>query len=164
MTKLHDFHFFTLETIVIQTILLLLIIWVLNKFLFQPYLEYIDKEAEKRKKLEEEYKNIHKINQEAQAKKEEILQDAKKQAQIIQNQAEDLAKQEAVRIKNKATDEAQMMKNSAMNDIKKEKQNMLQDIQSQVVDLIMRLHVRIFDTQKPNRDFIEQEMKKIHKT
>jgi F0F1-type ATP synthase membrane subunit b/b' len=74
---LHDFQFFTLETIVIQTIILLLILWVLNKFIFKPYLEYLDTESEKRKKLESDYNNIEKLNKQAQDEKESILQQAR---------------------------------------------------------------------------------------
>lgn len=162
MAQLHDFHFFTLETIVVQTILLLIILWVLNKFLFRPYLAYIDQEAEKRKKLEQEYKRISQLTQDAENEKQVLLQEAKKQAQNIQKQAEEIAKKEANHIKELAILESQTIKNSAYNDIKKEKQNMLQDIQKNVVVLIMKFHEKIFQNEKINKDFIENEIKQLN--
>jgi F0F1-type ATP synthase membrane subunit b/b' len=82
--KLHDFQFFTLETLLIQTVILFIILWVLNKFIFKPYLAYLDKLEEKQKKLESDYKNIDKLVKEAEEKKEKILKKAKaKSEQII---------------------------------------------------------------------------------
>jgi F0F1-type ATP synthase membrane subunit b/b' len=40
--KIMDLKFFTVETLVIQTIILFIVLWVLNKYLFKPYLQYLD--------------------------------------------------------------------------------------------------------------------------
>ncbi len=158
---LHDFQFFTLETIVIQTIILLLILWVLNKFIFKPYLEYLDTESEKRKKLESDYNNIEKLNKQAQDEKESILQQARIQWDEIRQNALQIAKKEAWMIKEKAENEAKSMKVSASAEIQKEKESMLHEIKSQSIDLILKFNKKLFEKETVNKDFIEKELSSI---
>lgn len=76
--ELIDLKFVTLQTFIIQFVLLVLVLIVLNKFLFKPYLKYLDEWEEKQKKLEEDYKNIDKLVKDAESQKELILADARK--------------------------------------------------------------------------------------
>lgn len=162
MATLHDFQFFTLETIAIQTIILVLILWVLNKFVFKPYLSYLDEENEKRKKLEADYNNIEKINKEALETKEELLKEARIEADKIRQSAKDLAVQEANVIKQKASDEATSLKSSAQAEILKEKQSMLNDVKSKSIDLVLKLNAKLFDKEKVNKDFVEKELNSLN--
>jgi len=98
-----DLKLFTVETLLVQAGILVLILWVLHKFLFTKYLEYLDTEAEKRAKLEDEYKNIASLKEEAQKESEAILQEARKDAEATRNAATSRAKKEAQSI----TDQAQ---------------------------------------------------------
>jgi hypothetical protein len=50
---------------------------VLNKFLFQPYLQYLDEYSRKQKKIEDDYRNIDALVAEAEAKKVSILEEAR---------------------------------------------------------------------------------------
>jgi len=156
--KLHDFQFFTLETLVIQTIILILILWVLNKFIFKPYLEYLDKESEKRKKLENDYNNIEKLNKDAKQTSENIIKQAKQEAEVIRKNALEIAKQEAEVIRKKALDEAKNIKNSAEWEIAKERQTMLNDIKAKSIDLVLKFNAKLFDKEKVNKDFVEKEL------
>lgn len=158
---LHDFQFFTLETLVIQTIILVLILWVLNRFVFKPYLEYLDKETEKRKKLETDYNNIEKLNKEALEAKEALLAEARNDAAIIRNDATEIAKKEAQVIKETATNEAASIKNSALSEIAKEKETMLNDVKSKSIDLILKFNAKLFSSEKVNKDFVETEIASI---
>jgi F0F1-type ATP synthase membrane subunit b/b' len=72
-----DLKFVTVETFAIQFVILLLVIWVLNKFIFKPYLAYLDEMEVKQNKLEKEYKHIDKLIKEANEEKEVILKDAR---------------------------------------------------------------------------------------
>lgn len=161
MTQLHDFQFFTLETLVIQTIILVLILWVLNKFIFKPYLEYLDKESEKRKKLETDYNNIEKLNKEALDAKEALLAEARTDAATIRKDATEIAKKEAQSIKDAATTEAQSIKNSALSEIAKEKETMLNDVKAKSIDLILKFNAKLFSSEKVNKDFVETELASI---
>ena len=53
-----NLQFVTIPTFIIQCIILGVIFWVLNKFIFQPYIKYLDEMEEKQKKVESDYKNI----------------------------------------------------------------------------------------------------------
>ncbi len=158
---LHDFQFFTLETLIIQFIILLLILWILNRFVFQPYLQYLDKETEKRKKLEGDYNNIEKLNLEAQEKKEALLSEARKDAEQMRKDAADLAKKEAQIIKDQATIEANNMKKSALSEITKEKETMLNDVKAKSIDLILKFNAKLFSSEKVSKDFVETEIASI---
>lgn len=158
---LHDFQFFTLETLVIQTIILVLILWVLNRFVFKPYLVYLDKEAEKRKKLETDYNNIEKLNKEALEAKEALLAEARTDASTIRKDATEIAKKEAQVIKDSAILEAASIKNSALSEIAKEKETMLNDVKAKSIDLILKFNAKLFSREKVNKDFIETELASI---
>ena len=162
MTQLHDLQFFTVETMVIQTIILLLILWVLNNFIFKPYLEYLDKESEKRKKLEDDYNNIEKLNKEALEAKENILVAARTEAEEIRKNSTDLAKKESQVIKTKAQEEAQSIKTSALAEIGKEKETMLNDVRSKSIDLILKFNAKLFSKEQVNKDFVEKELSSIN--
>lgn len=161
MTQLYDFQFFTLETLLIQTIILVLILWVLNHFVFKPYLEYLDKEAEKREKLETDYNNIEKLNKEAEEKRKSILDEARIDAETIKKNAIELAKKEAQAIIQKAHYEAQSIKNSALSEIEKEKESMLNDVKAKSIDLILKFNARLFSKEKVAKDFVETEIASI---
>jgi F-type H+-transporting ATPase subunit b len=123
--EIHNFQFFTLETLVVQTIILFVIFWVLNKFLFKPYLSYLDKWEDKQKKLENDYNNIDKLILEAEQKREDILKDAREKASILINDAENLAKSKKESILLKAEDESKAIIKSGKSEIEKEKLSML---------------------------------------
>lgn len=159
--QLHDFQFFTLETIAIQVIILALILWVLNKFVFKPYLAYLDEEYEKRKKLETDYINIEKLNLDAQNQKDEILSQARKESENIKKTATELAKKEAGAIKDQAINEANNLKNSALSEIIKEKESMLNDVKIKSIDLILKFNAKLFANEKVSRDFVEKEIASI---
>jgi len=76
--QLTDLKFVTIETFVIQFILLIIVLYVLNRFVWKPYLAYLDEWEGKQKKLEEDYKNIDRLIKDAEDKKESILSDARK--------------------------------------------------------------------------------------
>jgi F-type H+-transporting ATPase subunit b len=159
--ELHDFQFFTLETMVIQTIILVLILWVLNRFVFKPYLAYLDEEAEKRKKLEDDYNNIEKINKEAVDEKNNILATARTEAENIKKNSSDIAKKEASSIKEKAQEEAKSIKESALAEIEKEKETMLSLVREKSVDLILKFNAKLFDKERVNKDFVEKEISSL---
>jgi len=158
MTELHDFQFFTLETMAIQFLILVLIIFVLNKFIFKPYLTYLDKETEIRKKMEDDYNNMNKLNKEALEKQESILAEARKNADLMMRNSENLAKKESLQIKQQAELEAKSIKSSALADVQKEKENMLSEVKLKSVDLILKFNARLFDKEKVNKDFVEKEL------
>jgi F-type H+-transporting ATPase subunit b len=139
-----DLKFITVETFVIQFIILLIVLWVLNKFLFKPYLAYLDKWEDNQKKLEEDYNNIDNLISEANKKKENILEDARKQADVLITDAESLAKIKKESMLTKAELEAKAIIESGKNEIEKEKLSMLNGVKSKLTSLVLKFNKKLF--------------------
>ncbi len=156
-----DLKFVTLETFVIQFIILLFVLWVLNKFLFKPYLSYLDSWEEKQTKLEKDYKNIDKLISQAKKDWETILGDARKKADLLIADAENLAKSKRESILLKAKWESESMIEGAKADIEKEKLSMLEWVKSKLVDIVLKFNRKLFSEEKLNKDFLEKSLANI---
>lgn len=156
-----DLKFITVETFVIQFIILLIVLWVLNKFLFKPYLAYLDKWEDNQKKLEDDYNNIDKLISEANKKKESILDDARNKADILIGDAESLAKSKKEDILAKADLEAKAIIEFGKNEIEKEKLSMLNGVKSKLTSLVLKFNKKLFWEEKLNKDFVEKELANI---
>lgn len=156
-----DLKFVTLETFVIQFIILLIVLWILNKFLFKPYLSYLDSWEDKQKKLEEDYNNIDKLIEKANKDKDDILDDARSQAQAIISDAEGLAKQKKASIIEKAESEAKSIIESWKNEVEKEKLSMLNGVKTKLTDLVLKFNKKLFGEEKLNKAFVEKELSSI---
>lgn len=150
--------FVSMDTFIVQFIILLLIIWVLNKFIFVPYLEYLDKWEDKQKKLEEDYKNIDALIAEAKAEKESILEKARKESDEMITDAESIAKNKRNSLIEKAEEDAKAIIKSGKAEIEKEKLSMLADVKSNIVDLVIRFNKKLFWSEKISSDFVEKEI------
>jgi F-type H+-transporting ATPase subunit b len=139
-----DLKFITVETFVIQFIILLIVLWVLNKFLFKPYLAYLDKWEDNQKKLEDDYNNIDNLISEANKKKENILEDARKQADVLITDAESLAKIKKESMLTKAELEAKAIIESGKNEVEKEKLSMLNGVKSKLTSLVLKFNKKLF--------------------
>ena len=150
--------FVSVDTFIIQFIILLLIIWVLRKFIFIPYLKYLDKWEDKQKKLEEDYKNIDALIADANNEKESILKKARKQSDEMISEAEKIAKNKRNTLLEKAENEAKWIINSGRAEIEKEKLSMLSDVKSNIVDLVLRFNKKLFWSEKVSSEFVEKEI------
>jgi len=157
----HNYEFFTLETLIIQAFILVVIFWVLNKFLFKPYLTYLDKWEDNQKKLEEDYNNIDKLIVNANKQKEDILDEARDRADAIIVDAESLAKMKKESILEKADNEAKSIIESWKNEIEKEKLSMLNGVKSKLTGLVLKFNKKLFWEEKLNKDFVEKELASI---
>jgi len=150
--------FVSLDTFIIQFIILLLILWVLKKFIFVPYLEYLDEWEEKQKKLEEDYKHIDDLVNEAKEKKESILDEARNKADEMIVEAEWVAKKRREEILEKAENEAKAIIESWKTEIEKEKLSMLSEVKSNIIDLVLKFNKKLFGNEKISKDFVEKEI------
>ena len=150
--------FVSMDTFIIQFIILLLIIWVLRKFIFIPYLKYLDKWEEKQKQLEEDYKNIDALIAKAESDKDSILKKARKKSDEIISEAEKIAKNKRNSLLEKAEEEAKWIIDSGRAEIEKEKLSMLADVKSNIVDLVLRFNKKLFWSEKISSEFVEKEI------
>lgn len=156
--KVMDLKFVTVETFVIQLIILLVILWVLNKFVFKPYLAYLDEWEIKQKKLEDDYKNIDKLIKDAEEEKESILSEARNKADEVLKNSEAVAKQKRLSILDNAEKEAKSILEAWKSNVEKERSTMLNNVKSKLVDLIVSFNKKIFTKETVNKDFIEKEL------
>lgn len=64
--ELTNLQFVTVETFIIQFVILLVVLWVLNRFIFTPYLAYLDQWEAKQEKVQADYNNAEAILAEKQ--------------------------------------------------------------------------------------------------
>lgn len=128
----------------IQFIILLVVLWVLNKFIFRPYLEYLDQWEEKQKKLEEGYKNIDTLVSDAEKKKEEILKKARKKGDTIVADLESLGKTKGEEILAKAESDAKSLLETSKLEIEKERLSMMNSLKTNVIDLVLKMNEKLF--------------------
>ena len=159
--QLTDLKFVTIETFVIQFVLLIVVLFVLNKFIFQPYLAYLDELEEKNKKLEADYKNIDKLVKDAEGKSKKILTDARKKWNSIVDEAKTLGKQSRETMLETAEKEAKDIVEASKVEIKQQELAMMSSMKSKVVDLTLRLNEKLFKNEKVSKDFLEKNIDSI---
>ena len=153
--------FVGMSALIIQFTILLLIIWVLKKFIFVPYLKYLDKWEDKQKKLEDDYKNIDALVAWAQEEKESILSDARKKSEEMVSEAEAIAKNKKIAIIEKAEKEAGDIVASWKKEVEKEKLSMMNDVKWNIVDLVLKFNKKLFGSEKISAEFVEKEIELI---
>lgn len=156
-----DLIFFNLQTFAIQFVLLLIILFVLNKFIFKPYLAYLDEEERKTKKLNDDYSNIDKIIRNAQDESEEIIKKARHTSKDMIEEAKLLAKRESTNIVSKAEEESKWLLHQAKEQIEKERLIMMSSIKKSLVDLIISFTNKLLKNERLSRDFVEKQIETI---
>lgn len=156
-----DLKFVTIETFVIQFILLILVIYVLNRFVWKPYLAYLDEWEEKQKKLEEDYKNIDNLVSEAEKKKEDILKKARKKGDVIVADLEALGKTRQQEIVEKAEADAKTMLETSKLEIEKERLSMMNSLKTNVIDLVLKMNEKLFGDEKISKEHLEKEIQSL---
>lgn len=150
--------FVTPSAFVIQFIILLLVLWVLKKFIFVPYLEYLDKWEDKQTKLEDDYKNIDALVAWAKEEQKSILKTARKKSEEMISEAEVIAKNKKKSIIENAENEASDIVESWRKEIEKEKLSMLSDVKWNIIDLVLKFNKKLFGKETVSADFVEKEI------
>lgn len=155
---LTNLYFVTVETFVIQFIILLTVLYVLNRFIIKPYLAYLDEWEAKQKKVQEDYNNADKLLASKKEEGDELVSNARAKGNTIIEEAEQRAKVKEASIITKAQDEAQALIESAKKQAEQEKKSMLSEVKSNILDLTLRLNQKMFKNEKASRDFIEKNI------
>ena len=120
-----NLQFVTVETFVMQFVILLVVLWVLNKFVFKPYLAYLDEWEEKQEKVKADYNNAESILAEKQAQGDEMLEKARAKGNAVIEEAEALANSKKEKIISEAEAQAQDSITVAQKQIENERSSML---------------------------------------
>lgn len=159
MDFLHiDLKFVTLDTFLVQFALLVVILFVINKFIIKPYIIYLDEETKKREKLENDYRNIDELINNAKKESEQIIIEAKKKANSLIDEWQELWKRKRDSIIEKADNDAKIILESAKSEIDKERLSMVNTLKSKLMDLVLKLNAKMFWNDLANKQFIEKQI------
>lgn len=153
-----NLQFVTVETFVIQFVILIIVLWVLNKFIFRPYLAYLDEWEEKQEKVQQDYNNAEAILDEKRAQGDEMLENARNTGNSLIEEAESLANAKRDKIITDAENAATETAKIAEGQIAKERQSMLSGVKTQVMDMTIRLNEKLFKDAKVSKDFVEKHI------
>lgn len=156
--ELTNLQFVTVETFVMQFIILLVVLWVLNKFVFKPYLAYLDEWEAKQKKVQEDYNNADALLEEKRKQGEGLLEKARSKGNAVIEEAESLANSKKDKILADAESQARETLNLAQSQIEKERQSMLSQVKSNMIDVTLKLNQKLFKDSHASKDFIEKHI------
>ncbi|HRI36648.1 MAG TPA: ATP synthase F0 subunit B [bacterium] len=149
--------FIDLGAFAIQFVNLLVIIYVLNRFLFRPYLAYIDREAADRARFESSVSDADKLVREAHAEAESLRLKARDEAASIRRDGEELAKREASEIVARAKADAESVRTKAVADLAADRSKMEQDLEREAIKFALDVNARLFARSEAHTDFITKQ-------
>ncbi len=155
---LTNLQFVTVETFIIQFIILLVVLWVLNKFIFKPYLAYLDEWEEKQKKVQEDYANADTLLEEKKQEAEQLLEDARTKGNSIILEAEELANTKRDTILMQTEIEVKEKQAFAESEIEKERLSMLSGVKDNIMATALKLNEKMFQNEKASKDFVEKHI------
>ena len=151
-------------TIIGQSIAMIVFVWFCMKYIWPPLLGVLEERekeiadglnaaSEGRRELEE-----------ANVKKEEILQDAKKEAADLVNQANQRANQLVEDAKTSAQEEAERIKISAQNDVEQGAKRAREELRAEVATLAVAGAEKILNSEideKKNSEILDELKKEL---
>ena len=124
-----------ISSLLVQAVNLAIIIFVLRKFVFIPYLAHIDSETAKRADLESKTREADVLVKAAINEADILVATAKNEATDIRKNARDLAKRESALALSAASAEAQGIKNKALADIDAERNTLEAEMRSKILSV-----------------------------
>jgi len=155
---LTNLQFVTIETFVIQFVILLVVLWVLNKFIFRPYLAYLDEWEAKQEKVKTDYNNAESILEEKRKQGDELLEKARATGNSVIEEAEAMAASKKEKILEWAEAEAKKSLDVARKQIDQERQSMLSWAKDHIVKTALKLNEKLFKDEKASKDFMSKNI------
>ena len=153
--------FLNLGSFAIQFANLIIILYILHRFLFKPYLAYLDAEADRRKKLEDELADLAGLRDRATTEITEMRRIATDEAKNIRTHAELMAKKEADTLLQRAKEEALTIKKRAEDEQNQNRLALERELQGRVLEIALSLNEKLFAKSLANREFLEEAGKKV---
>jgi F-type H+-transporting ATPase subunit b len=133
-----------LSSLLIQSVNLAVIIFVLWKFVFSPYLRYLDEEAKKRAQLESQLQKTEYIVKEAHNQAENIIDQSRVDAKMIASEITENARKEATEIVTKAHSDADVARSKGFADVAHERKLIIEELKGRVVDVALKMNEKLF--------------------
>ena len=141
----------------IQIINFAIVAYVLRRFFFVPYLQFLDEEALKRKDLEEKLAKQSHILEEAHNKAANLVDQAKVDARMVASEIIDNARKEGKELAEKATKDAELTRSKGFADIAGERISMENEMKKRVIDVALALNAKVFGESRAHREFLETQ-------
>ena len=151
----------SLSIIVAQIINFWIIFFLFKYFLWDKIVEAINERRKKIESLENSDEEVKKKIEEAEAEKKNILEEARKNAQEMQQKSDELIKRNTEIRLEEAEKKAEWIVESATRDIEKERWSMLEEIKDKVLGLSLKINWKVFWDSSKNKEFIEKEVKAV---
>lgn len=149
------------QTLIFQTINLAIIIVVLWKFFFKPYLAHLDLEAQKRAKLEQDILASAHIVDSANAEAEKIRDEARIDAKNIANEITENARKEADVLRADAARDAEVARKKGFADVEHERKILAETMKQKVLDVAIKMNAKLFGKNEANEQFLKNSHKDI---
>lgn len=150
-----------LGSLAIQAVNLGIVAFVLKKFVFSPYLAYLDEEAAKRAELERSTELAAQAEADARAKAEAIIDEAKREGKSIREESKTLAKQEASLIVFEANKEADAVRAKGLSDIESERRALEESLRAKVVSVALKINEKVFGKSESNAELVKNLAKDL---
>lgn len=151
-----------IQSLIIQTINLAIIVFVLWKFFFKPYLAFLDEEAKKRAKLHEEIAASAHIIENANTEAAKILDDSRIDARSMANDIIENAKKEADDLRSVAALEAEEARKKGFADIEHERNILRDEMKQKVLSVALKMNEKLFGKNQANEEFLKNSQKDIN--
>lgn len=152
---------FDLSSFVIQVINFAIVAFVLRKFFFVPYMQFLDEEAKKRKLLEAEIAKSAHILTDAHNQASNIIDQSKVDAKLIASEIAENARKEAVELIKKAHQDADAARTKWFDDIALERKMIIEELRSKVIDVALKMNEKLFEKNESNVEFLKVQAKEI---
>ncbi len=149
------------QSLFIQSVNLAVIIFVLWKFLFSPYLRHLDIEAKKRAELESESAKSKHIIEDAHAQATNIIDQSKLDAKLVASEIIENARKEAAEITARAQADADVARSKGFADVAHERKTMADELTKKVLDIAIKMNEKLFGKNETNVEFLKNNAKNI---
>lgn len=149
-------------SLAIQTVNLAIIVFVLWKFFFKPYLAYLDEESAKRAQLEADVANSAHIVQNANAEAAKILDESRIDARNVANEIVENARKDADTLRADAAREAEDARKKGFADVEHERRALREEMKEKVISVALKMNEKLFGKNESNEQFLKNSHKDIN--
>ncbi len=152
--------------LIAQIVNFLILLWLLNRFLYKPILKLFKDRSSKIEDGIKTAENLKKQAAEAEERHKQYLDEARKEAHRIIEQATKLGDEEKKKIIEMANEEARKIVDKTMQEINAEKQNIMSEIKKEVGEMVVALSSSMIKKkldETSQRTLIEEAIKEVEK-
>lgn len=152
--------------LIAQIVNFLILLWLLNRFLYKPILKLFKDRSTRIEDGIKTAENLKKQAAEAEERHKQYLDEARKEAHRIIEQATKLGDEEKKKIIEMANEEARKIVDKTMQEINAEKQNIMSEIKKEVGEMVVALSSSMIKKkldETSQRAMIEEAIKEVEK-